>query len=200
MTSRNLRRRFLRSNLMLYKKGMRILAVEDGPLDKSGRGVLVVGIMGRVGTIEGIISFRIEADGNDATEKLAKAIKKSRFREQIRLIAFNGITLAGLNFLDVPAFYKTFRLPIIAITRKKPHPELLKKAIVKSGIEPEKKIRLLNSILGSVTVKKVGGFYVQGVGLEEGNLKGILENSFEMLRLAHLIARGVETGESKGRL
>ncbi len=88
--------------IFMYKKGIRILAVDDGPLDKSGKGVLVVGIVGREGTIEGVLSFRVDADGSDATERLSATIQKTRFRDQIKLIALNGVTLAGP---DVDRFF-----------------------------------------------------------------------------------------------
>ncbi len=42
-------------------------------------------------------------------------------------------------------------------------------------------------------------FYVQSIGLEEEGVSRILQKATEFLRMAHMIARGIETGESKGR-
>lgn len=184
----------------MYKKGIRILAVDDGPLDKSGKGVLVVGIVGREGTIEGVLSFRVDADGSDATERLSATIQKTRFRDQIKLIALNGVTLAGLNFIDFSQLYKRFHIPIIAVTRTKPHPNLLRTAIRKRGTQKKEKLEMLDSILKSVKIKKMKDFYVQSIGLEEEGVSRILQKATEFLRMAHMIARGIETGESKGRV
>lgn len=78
------------------KAGSRILALDDSSFGKTGKS-LVIGVVGRKGVIEGILSFSVSVDGSDATKILIARVKRSRFFQQIRLIATNGITFAGLN-------------------------------------------------------------------------------------------------------
>ena len=59
---------------------------------------------------------------------------------------------------------------------------------------------MLDAILKSVKIKKMKDFYVQSIGLEEEGVSRILQKATEFLRMAHMIARGIETGESKGRV
>src|SRR5271157_3100944 len=114
---------------MSYKSGIRILAVDDGPFLKSDRRVLVVGVVGRGSVVEGVISFRADVDGTDATNKLIKTLNSSRFKKQVGLICTHGITFGGLNLLDFVALHNKLNVPLVAITRKKPHADLLKRAV-----------------------------------------------------------------------
>ncbi len=68
------------------KSGIRILAIDDSSFRRTDKNVLVVGVIKRLDSIEGIISCRVEADGNDATAKIARMISGSRFLEQVKLI------------------------------------------------------------------------------------------------------------------
>jgi hypothetical protein len=183
----------------MHKSGVRILAVDDGPFEKGDRRVLVVGVIGRERVVEGLISFRVEVDGTDATSKLVRALNSSRFGSQIRLICVHGITVGGLNILDLVTLHKKLGIPLIAITRKKPHTSLLKRAIRASGKHSEEKLGLVDVVVKSASSRKLGIFYVQSIGAGSRELERFIGPSVELLRLAHIIASGVELGESRGR-
>ncbi len=185
----------------MQKRGIRIAAFDDGPFAKGSRNALVVGVIGRERLVEGILSFSVSIDGDDATRKLVASLKHSRFLEQVKLIAINGITFAGLNVVDTVALYGALRIPVIAVTRKKPHSSLLKNAVRKAGGGgTDKKIKIIDGIAHSSGLLRIHGIYVQQTGTS-GALGGdILDNSLELLRLAHLVASGIVRGESKGRL
>ena len=185
------------------KEGVRILAVASGPIyERKKRTTLLVGIIGRMGTIEGVLSDRIIVDGNDASSKIIKMARKSRFGDQIKLIAINGIALAGLNVVDVKNVERRTGIPVIVLTRKKPDFKALEKALKNSGNDDRDsvkgKIAMVKALNSERPFEKAGVFYVQAdkkIGYDAKTA-----TAFELLRLAHMVANGVSTGISKGRI
>lgn len=183
------------------KSGIRIIAIEDSPFSRKKKECMLVGVVGRQDIIEGILSFNVEVDGSDSTDAILKAIKKSRFLDQIRLVALNGNTVAGMNIIDIVKLSMALKIPVIAITRKKPHPKDLKAAIRKAAPRNyTEKSRLLDKIGKSAEISKISGYYVQRVNANDADIRELVESSARLLRLAHIIASGISTGESKGRL
>ena len=183
------------------KAGIRFVAVASGPINERER-ALIVGVVGRNGVIEGVLSSSIEVDGKDSTASIVKMIDRSRFKEQIRLVALNGIALAGLNVVEIPRLEKALKIKTVVLTRGKPRPRLLVHALDEfaheSGKDVKRRIALVNeqAKIGSVLS---AGFHLQSA-IEEPEIRRLAKPIYEMLRIAHLIARGVETGESKGRI
>ncbi len=183
---------------MIMKQGVRILAINDSPFKLTDREALVVGIVGRQGIIEGVLSFNVSVDGKDSTEKIMRAIRRSRFADQIKVTALNGTVIAGLNVIDLPTIRKSLGIEPLAITRKKPHPHLLERvARTRSGKERSDAIKRLNS---SLKITRINGYYVQHLNESEKPTAEMVESCVYLLRLAHLVASGVVRGESKGRL
>ena len=182
----------------MLKGGIRILAIEDAPFKRSQEKDLIVGVIGRQELVEGILSSYVAVDGDDATDRILKMVKKSRFRDQIALIALNGVTLAGLNLVDIVSLSKQLKMPIIAITRKRPHENLLAAAIKKYG--NKKKLATLQSVNKKIEIERYGGYYIQIIGIDKKTAMKMLQKCVELLRLAHITASGVTTGESTGRI
>lgn len=183
------------------KSGIRILAIDDSRFNPADKKVLVVGIVKRLQTVEGVLSCKVEANGSDATKNITRMIANSRFLEQIRIVAINGTTVAGTNVVDITKIYSRFKIPIMAITRRKPHPKMLKESIL--SIKKEgyaHKAETLDRISKIAKLERLGGFYVQHIGIENETASRYIENASSSLRLAHMIASGVARGESKGRL
>jgi len=182
------------------KSGIRILSLGCAPLIK--KKTLLVGIVSRDNNIEGVLSTYVEVDGTDATEKIKRLFKKSRFRDQIKIIAVNGLGLAGLNILDVFDLERELKVKVVSLTRKKPHPNELIKALrafsketkidVRSRIELVKNLKKLNIV-------KIDRFYIQ-TSADERDIKRFIVEIFNMLRLVHMIASGVTKGESRNRI
>ncbi len=185
---------------MMMKDGIRILAIDDSTIFSFEENVLVVGVIGRRDMLEGIVSFKVIKDGDDATEKIKKAVKNSRFREQIRIIVLNGTVVAGMNVVDLIKLKKELNIPIMAITRKTPHPDMLKKCITSSEKHDYiNKLKILDSNIKSAKINGIRNMYVQSVGINKKDIAKHFENSVRLLRIAHIIANGVARGESKGR-
>ncbi|MGC9129837.1 MAG: DUF99 family protein [Candidatus Micrarchaeia archaeon] len=182
------------------KEGIRILSIDDSPFSKDDDEVLVVGVVSRGEIVEGVISFYVSVDGDDATEKIIKKLSSSRFLRQVKLIAMNGITLGGLNIVDAEKLGSKFNLPILAITRRKPNKKAMMNAIRKSGKNVNEKLMLLEKINKRMGASRINNLYVQYLGIKKRELEKFVEKAYPMLRLAHIIASGVVKGESKGRV
>ena len=181
--------------------GVRILAIDDSPFKKRTRGkCLIVGIIGRGTVIEGVISFYVDIDGRDSTVQLVKAVKRTRFSSQIKVIAINGLSLAGLNIVDLGRAERALGMHVLGITRKKPHPKLLARAITLSDApDAGEKIALLQRLSKRFPAERIDGFYVQH-SWDRKEVSGIFGSAIGLLRLANLVARGVSSGESRGRI
>ncbi len=181
------------------KKGVRIAAIASGPINM-GRSAILVCMILREGMIEGVLSGRVAVDGADASHKIVSMLKKSRFRDQIRVIALNGIAIAGLNVVDVKKVCNRLGTGFVVLTRKRPRKELLIKALVglseQKGTDVKGRIRIVEEA-SKAKMQRVSGFFVHGDLTID---KRIADYAFQGLRIAHLVARGVATGESKGSI
>ncbi len=187
----------------MLKSGLRILAVASGPIYKRKRArTLLIGVVGREGTVEGVLSANITVDGDDATKSIAGMLKRSRFKEQVKIIASNGIALAGLNVIDINMLEKATGVPTLILTRSRPSPKALFEAVTKyaeaSKLPVSSKLKTIKKANERKFVK-VSGFYVQSA-LSAEDLNTLSTTAFQMLRLAHMIAKGISTGESTGRI
>ncbi len=182
------------------KTGVRILALACAPLRK--RDTLLVGVIAKGSVIEGVVSSKVQVNGTDATKRIIALVNKTRFREQVRLIAVNGIGVAGLNVLDIEEIRKKTKTELISVTRRKPHPEELVTALrsfsKRSGEEVGERIELVSRVR-KLSGFRLKGFYLQ-TSLEKADASKFVERSFHFLRLAHMVASGVTGGESKGRI
>jgi hypothetical protein len=182
------------------KSGIRIMSIGTGP---AGIGkTILIGIISRNGTIEGAVSTKITVDDIDSTEKVIALLKKSRFSDQVRLIVMNGIGLAGLNIVDIYRVAAETECGVLSITRKKPHPNQLVNALRAlardTGTDTKQRIALVNKIK-MANMFRSSAFYAQTTMKKEDAAK-FIPQAVEQLRLVHIIARGISTGESKGRI
>jgi endonuclease V-like protein UPF0215 family len=187
-------------------KNLRILAIDDSPpistSDKQQS--LLVGVIYRDGKIEGVLSTKVDWDGEDSTEKIIRMIRSSRFANQIQIILINSITVAGLNIIDIKELQEEFSIPVVAITRHKPSISDLQEAVRKlKDCKEDEKIRKIESIKKAgepVEIKFKPRLFSQFLGMDRYQLIDFV-NTFgiEPLRLAHIISSGIVLGESKGR-
>jgi hypothetical protein len=183
------------------KSGSRFIAIATGPIQER-KHTLLIGVVSRDNRIEGILSGSVSVNGDDATRNIIRMISSTRFKEQIKIVALNGIAIAGLNVVDVERLEKELGVETIVFTRAKPDPRKLVHALnafaKKNGMNPKERTALVR-LQSKRKPEKVEGFHVQCM-LKGYELKPFAKQSYEMLRVAHLIASGVDTGESKGRI
>lgn len=181
-----------------HPSGIRFLGIDDSPFSQTSRKVLVVGVMWRNGTVEGILSTRISKDGADSTAKIAKMISNSRFAAQVRVILTNSVTMAGFNVIDINKLSKQIRVPVICLARRNPDMDSVFSALgkIKSGARKKKLIEKAGKVYPTTA-----GF-AQFAGISPADGASILKQFKsipEPIRLAHLIGGGVVKGESSGR-
>lgn len=184
------------------KKEIRVIGVDDSPFDKfKDNQILIVGVVMRGGSwVDGILSTKVNVDGNDSTKKIIKMINKCKFKPQLQCIFLDGIAVAGFNVVDVKDLNKKTGLPVIIVIRRKPDIENIKKTLIK--INKKQKIKLIEN---AGHIYQIDDIFVQltGIDLEQTRkiLKIVCTRSLipEPLRLAHIISSGVVLGESRGR-
>jgi len=186
----------------MYKSEIRTIGIDDSPFKKfKKKNILVVGAVFRGGTLfDGLLTTKVAIDGNNSTKQLTHIINKSKFKKQLRCILLNGIAVAGFNVIDIKELNQKTKIPVIVVIRK--YPDFKKIEQTLKRINKQKKYKIIQKA-GPVT--KIGKIYIQRKGISIEKAKQILKLTCtrslipEPIRVAHLIAGGVVTGESKGK-
>ncbi len=185
---------------MELKGLLRVLALDDGFFKPGEKGnALLVGVVSRLDLrFEGVVSTSVNVDGLDSTKKIIQLVKNSKFRPQVNFLLLDGLNFAGFNLVDLPKLNEELSVPAIAVLRKKPRLEEIKKAL--AGFkDKEKRLELIEK---AGPVFEAGEIFFQHAGGDRKAIKAVLAkttkngNLPEPLRMAHLIASGVSLGES----
>jgi endonuclease V-like protein UPF0215 family len=183
------------------KPGIRIAAFASGPIGKRGSTgkTIVVGVIWRDNIMEGLLSGKVEIDGSDSTKLITSLLSKSRFSDQVKLIALNGVALAGLNVVDINAIQKKLKTTTIIVTRNRQRAKELINAIElhASAKTRKEKINLVKE-QATIRLRSSEGFYFRSQA--KSMPKYLVIESAAALRAAHIIASGIAMGESKGRI
>ena len=187
------------------KPQIRVVGFDDGTFSfssKLGRGktVLIGVVMKGSQEVVGVLSRWITVDGRDATDAMIDAVLSSRFKD-LRVILLRGVTYGGFNIVDVERIYRETDLPVVVVVRKKPGLKAMESALRKHFPDAEERIELLR---GAPPLFEIlpGKLYLQAVGVDERTAEEIVRVTTktglipEPLRLAHMIASAVMTGES----
>ena len=179
------------------------LGFDDAPFARGDRGpVLVIGTAYAHLRLEGVLSTRVARDGSDATAALATAVSRSKFGGSVKVVLLQGIALAGFNVVDIHALAAVLDVPVVVVMRRPPRYDKVQRALLERTPGGAEKWALIQR---AGTPEPVAGVYVQRAGLgllPTGQLLTALAVNGripEPLRVAHLIAGGVTTGESRGR-
>jgi endonuclease V-like protein UPF0215 family len=188
----------------LLRRGRRIrtLGIDDGPFERGARrDVLVVGAVYAGAEFEGLLSTRVRQDGHNATDRLVAMIASSKFRPQLHLVMLDGITLGGFNVVDLPALARAIRVPCVAIMRREPDRQAIRRALTHLSRAAARERLMARA--GPVHRSGVLCFQAAGVDPQIASLvirrAAVCGHVPECLRAAHLIARGIVTGESGRR-
>ena len=188
--------------LLRHKRQIRAIGFDDAPFVRhANKPVAVAGVVCSKTRFEGMLWGKIQIDGWNSTEQLAQMLLGSKFYPQLHLVMIDGISMGGLNLINLPHLAQQLQLPCVAVMRKMPKIEKMKAAI---SLLPHPKTRLqLLAQAGEIHVYPP--FYFQVCGLTGSLTHRILQsltdngNVPEALRLAHLITSAVITGESGKR-
>jgi endonuclease V-like protein UPF0215 family len=189
------------------KNEIRILGVDDAPFNKfKDKKTALIGVVFRGGGyLEGVLKREIDVDGDDATERIIEMVESTRHKGHLRVLMLSGITFGGLNIVDVERLHEETGFSVIIVTRKLPDLGAMKKAITHVESSDEKIRRLLAA--GDLYEINVGAkkVVIQRIGVSLKDAGDIVRLSIvrglipEPIRVAHIIASGITTGDSRGR-
>jgi endonuclease V-like protein UPF0215 family len=200
MKARNENKKF-----RIIKQEIRILGIDDSPFPSHTTDkVMIVGTVFRAGNwLDGVLSTYISGDGTDATKKITDMVKNSRNLGQLGVIMLDGITFGGFNLVSIREIFESTGVPVIVIMRKVPNFERIKNALKRFDDWRER----WSCVIDAGEVYKVNNpepIYIQIHGIERADAEDIVKLSTtrsaipEPIRVAHIIAAGIVTGESKG--
>ncbi|ASJ05361.1 endonuclease dU [Thermococcus barossii] len=188
------------------KPQIRTVGFDDGTFSffsklERDKTILIGVVMKGSQEVVGVLSRWITVDGNDVTDAMIDAINSSRFKD-LRVILLKGITYAGFNIVDLERLHRKTGLPVVVVVRKRPNLDAMEGALRKHFSDAEERISLLRNAPPLVELVP-GKLYIQATGLEIKTAGEIVRTTTktglipEPLRLAHMIASAVMTGESK---
>lgn len=187
-----------------------VVGFDDGPFQKAKearppaappRPVLLVGAVCARTRLDGLLASQIQQDGTDATDQMAALVRDSRFDGHIRAVLINGIAVGGFNVIDIHRLATTLKRPVLVVARRAP-----RLAAIRRGLD-----HFADGAQRWALIQQAGpmeaarGVYIQRAGLTLAAAEALLAATTihgcipEPLRLAHVIAGGIVTGESRGR-
>lgn len=188
------------------KNQIRILGIDDSPFSFSDKYSIIIGVIMRGGSyIEGVLSRKIEVDGDDGTFKCIDMVKKSKHNKQLKSILLNGINFCGFNVINIEKIYLETDIPVITVTRDKPNFEKIKNALIKNFSDWKNKFEIIEKGSLYKVDTNFNPIYIKCVGINFEEAKEIIKISTirgvipEPIRVAHIIASGIIRGESYGK-
>lgn len=189
----------------MYKREIRALGIDDGPFTFREKRVIVVGVVLRGGGyVEGVLKKSVEVDGSDATD-VVESMTKGRYKDQIKVVMIDGISLGGFNVIDIEALSKATEMPIMSVTRDRPDMEKIKTALKNNFEDWERRLKIINNSPLVAVETKNNQIFARFAGMEKDTGKEIMKTFTirgsipEPIRLAHLIATAYVSGESHGK-
>lgn len=180
-----------------------VVGFDDAPFAPDHRGdVLVVGAVYTQLRLEGVLSGKVRRDGANATRVLSRLIEGSRFGPHIQAVLLQGIAFGGFNVIDLHALHTSLGRPVIAVARKPPDMDAIRRALLEHVPGGARKWALIER-LGPV--ERAAAVFVQRAGISLEAAASLIarlavnSNLPEPLRTAHLIAGGIAAGESRHR-
>ena len=187
------------------KKEIRVLGIDDMPFSFNEETVDIVGVVMRGGVyLEGVLKATITVDGDDATENIISMVEGTRHRKQLKVIMIDGAALGGFNIVDCSLVHARTKIPVITVTRNKPDMARIREALRKHFSDWKWRWGILKSTSMEQIMLRYP-VYAASWGFTTEEMKDIIKLSIvrgaipEPLRVAHLIATGMKTGESHGR-
>jgi endonuclease V-like protein UPF0215 family len=181
-----------------------LLGIDDAPFEKGQAGdVPIVGVMMEgADLVEGVATTSFPVDGDAASDFLASWVCSLRLHANLQGVVLGGITIAGLGLVDLRAFARLVAVPVLAVTRREPENTLLIGALRAARLSER-----IPTVERSPHATRIGdGLFLACAGTEPSEAARLVQAAIgkarlpEPLRVAHLIARALVSGESRGRV
>lgn len=151
--------------------------------------------------VESVAITHFPVDGDGATEFLGAWIADLRLRPALQAIVLGGITIAGLGIVDIEALSARVRTPVLVVNRRDPTRNRLADAFVAAGLPA--RLEVLRRTPPAFQLAR--GLWLSHAGADAETASALVRATLrkaqlpEPLRLAHLVARALASGESRGR-
>lgn len=184
--------------------GPHVVGIDDGPFEKDqpDPAPVVAVMMEGAAIVEAIAVGAFPVDGDAATAFLGSWITEFRFYRAMQAVILGGITIAGLGVIDVAELAQAIARPVLVVTRRRPSDSELARALRSAGLHDR-----LPLLKRSPPATRVGeGLYLAPAGIDPARAVRLLTATIgksrlpEPLRVAHLVARALVMGESRGRV
>ncbi len=185
----------------------RFLGLDEGPFTFDDESAVVAGVLTRgAATVEAILIDRVNVDGWDATELVVRLVDRLPGTGPGRVL-IDGVTLGGMNLVDLDQVAKQTNVPVLGIARREPVLGGLAAAAERAE-EPERRRRMLPATPPIAISIKQTRLWVQAHDPTTGPLSDPAQiaellrpamaqgNTPEPLRLAHHIATAMVRGVS----
>lgn len=179
-----------------------VLGVDDGPFDKRTDAIApIVGVMMEGhDLVEAVAITEFAVDGDAPAEFLGDWISALRFAAALHAVALSGITIAGLGVIDIERLAARLERPVLVVNRQEPRNDRLEEALGAAGLGQRMAI-----VERTPTAQRLDdGLYLAQAGIsfvEAARLVHACRGKSQLpepLRLAHLIAGAVASGQSRG--
>ena len=188
------------------KTQVRVLGIDDSPFNFNDKKTQVIGVVMRLPSyIEAVMRCEVDVDGTDANEKLVKMINSSRYKVQLKLVMLDGIALGGFNVVDIEDLHQKIDLPVVTITRDEPDLKTMESALKDHFEDWQTRLEIIKKGQLHKIETHHNPVYSKFMGMDIQEIEEIIQLSTvrgslpEPLRVAHLIATGIVSGESHGR-
>lgn len=186
-------------SLLRRNRVIRAIGIDDSPFKRGEKkNVAIAGVVCAGTRFEGMVWGKVRQDGWNATEAICKLLLNSKFLPQLDLVLLDGITLGGLNIIDLPKLYERLELPCVALMRRFPDIAGMKEAISRLP-NPQRRNKILER---AGEIYSYPPFVFQVCGEKPDAIASALQRLTdcgkvpEALRLAHLIGAAIIKGES----
>jgi endonuclease V-like protein UPF0215 family len=190
----------------MVKKNIRVLGIDDAQFSFGDKTTLVAGVVVRSpGYVESVLSTTVVVDGDDATERIIELVERSRHKDQLKAVFIDGVAMGGFNVVSISDLYFACGIPVVTITRDLPDLESMKTALKSKFDDWEKRWQVISDgeLIEIATAHTP--VYVKIKGLSKDTVIELIKLTTvrgvipEPVRLAHLIASGITTGESRSK-
>jgi endonuclease V-like protein UPF0215 family len=181
-----------------------VLGIDDGPFAKRQAALVpIVGVtMEGADLVEGVAVTAFPVDGDGATEFLAGFVLGLRAHRGLHGLILGGITIAGLGVVEIAALAEALERPVLAVSRRSTGRSELARALRAAGLE--ERLALVRDTPRAFRVDD--GLWVSAAGIDREGAARLLRATIrkarlpEPLRVAHLLARALVLGQSRGRV
>lgn len=179
-----------------------VLGIDDGPFDKrTDASAPIVGVMMEGhDLVEAVAITEFAVDGADPAEFLADWISELRFAAALHAVALSGITIAGLGVIDIELLAARLERPVLVVNRQDPRNDRLEQALGAAGLG--ERMTIVERTPAAQRLDE--GLYLAQAGIPFADAARLVNACRgksqlpEPLRLAHLIAGAVASGQSRG--